>query len=742
MTGVDRRATPRDPAEVRRLLASIVEHSDDAIYGKDLNGIVTSWNASSQRVYGYRAEEILGRSVTLLIPPEYHDDLPDLLRRLRRGEGLQHFETVRVRRDGRRIPVSLTISPIRDDAGGIIGASTIARDISQRRLDESRWRLLAEFGDTLSGILEVDRLLIDIAELLVREVADYCVTYRVDGDAIRRIGMAHRNPADLATIRQLAELPPPQIDDATGVGTVVRTGESALTAEILPQDLLRAAGSDGGYLKTLRLLKPVSSIMIPLGTPGRVIGAITLATTHISERRYTSRDLAFVSELADRAGLALENARLYQASQKELARREAAEESLRRRYEEQRILYQITDAVSRASDLAAIYAKVVEGLRDALDVDRCSILLSDSDETLRFKAWSGLSDGYRAAVEGKIPWKPNSRDPQPVLIPDVAAAEGYDPELRSAAMAEGIRGMAFVPLVFRGKLLGKIGMYFDEPRPLLDTEIELARTIGGTVGFAITKVRDEQSVREAKESAERASEAKSQFLGIMSHELRTPLNAVLGYGDLLLLETKGPLTDGQREQVARIKSSASHQLELVNELLTYTRLEAGREEARMVDVDARRIVTDVIEFVRPQAEAKGLQLRARLSGTPLPIHTDPAKLRQVALNLAGNATKYTESGEVTIRSWCDDDYFYFEVEDTGPGIPPDMLDFIFEPFAQVDQSRTRQAGGTGLGLAIARQFADLLNGEVMVRSELGVGSTFTLILRCSGTGDPDNTAQT
>ena len=731
MSGVDRRATPQDPAEVRRLLASIVEYADAAIYGKDLQGTITSWNASSQRVYGYSADEILGHSVTLLIPHELQDDFPTILDRLRQGDGIQHYETIRVRKDGRRIPVSLTISPILDDNGKITGASTIARDISQRRLDESRWRLLAEFGDTLSGILEVDRLLVDVAELLVREIADFCLTYRLDAGKIRRVGMAHRNPAELPNVRRLGDLAPPTIGDDQGVGQVIRTGGSRLTPDILPGDLARMTGGDTEYLKALQALNPVSSIVIPLGTPGRVIGAVALMTSPISERRYTNRDLAFVSELADRAGLALENARLYQATQEELFRREAAEESLRRRYEEIRILYQITDAVSRASDLEAIYTKAMAGLQDALDVEQSSILLFDSDGVLRFKAWRGLSEEYRNAVEGHSLWRPTNRDPQPVLIPDLASSEDLPAPLKTSSLAENIRGMAFFPLAFRGKLLGKIMLYFKEPRPLLDTEVELARTIGGTVGFAITKVRDEQSVREAKEAAERASEAKSQFLGIMSHELRTPLNAVLGYGDLLLLETRGPLTEGQREQVERIKSSANHQLELVNELLTYTRLEGGREESRMVNVDARRVVSDVIEFVRPQAESKGLRLRSRLTGHPLPIYTDPAKLRQIALNLAGNATKYTETGAVTIRSWCDETNFFFEVSDTGPGIPADKLDFIFEPFAQVDQSRTRQAGGTGLGLAIARQFATLLNGEVLVESEPGAGSIFTLVLPVS-----------
>jgi PAS domain S-box-containing protein len=319
----NRRAAPRDPAEVRRLLASIVDYSDDAIYGKDLDGIITSWNASSQRVYGYTAEEVLGQSVAMLMPPEYRGDLPAVLKRLRSGEGIQHYETVRLHKSGRQIPVSLTISPIRDDVGNIIGASTIARDISQRRLDESRWRLLAEFGDTLSGVLEVDRLLIDIADLLVKEIADFSVSYRVDTDGIHRVGAAHRSADQLPLVKRLTEIAPPRIEERFGVDAVVRTGDALLIPEVQDETLMRAGAHDPRFLEVLRALDPVSAIVIPLGPPGRIIGAVTLATTALSDRRYTERDLVFVSELADRAGLALENARLYQATQAELIRREA-----------------------------------------------------------------------------------------------------------------------------------------------------------------------------------------------------------------------------------------------------------------------------------------------------------------------------------------------------------------------------------------------------------------------------------
>src|SRR5690606_29419480 len=192
-------------------------------------------------------------------------------------------------------------------------------------------------------------------------------------------------------------------------------------------------------------------------------------------------------------------------------------------------------------------------------------------------------------------------------------------------------GLAFIPLVVGGSLVGTLVLYFDAPRELQTDELELARAVASTVAFGIARAADESDIREAKESAERASVAKSQFLGVMSHELRTPLNAVVGYSELLLLETKGPLNPEQRQQLDRILISARHQLELVEELLTYTRLEAGREEPKWLETDVRRIINDVVQLVRAEAEGKGLDLRVEFSASSLVLVTDPAKLRQIAL---------------------------------------------------------------------------------------------------------------
>jgi PAS domain S-box-containing protein len=706
------------------LLSAIVESSDDAILTKDLDGTITSWNAGAERIYGYSAAEMIGRSVASLVPPGREDEIPALLARLRGGERIKHFETERVARDGRRLHVSLTISPLLDRTGSVIGASTIARDITDRRHEAKRWRLFSALGAAIARAPDLEHLHDDLARLLTGDLADYCTTYLRDGGRIRRLGCAHRLPEMEPLLARLDELAPPAVKDAHGVGAVVRTREPVLDngtgLSLLPNTV------DPEYRRCMESLAPISTMLLPLVARGRSIGALALSTSAASGKRFGKEDLELGVALADRAALALDNMRLYGEARAELKRRAGAEKQLTRRYQQLQVLYRMTEAVGRAGAAEEIYEQALDGLRFSLDVERASILLFDEDGVMRFRAWRGLSDGYRQAVEGHSPWTPDAVEPSPIVIPDVASARDFDPGLKETILAEGIRAVAFIPLVFRGRLLGKFMLYFNTPRTLDIEEVGMARTIASTIGFAITRARDEQSVRDAKESAERASEAKSQFLGIMSHELRTPLNAVLGYAELLLLETKGTLTDGQREQLERIQVSARHQLELVEELLTYTRLEAGREEPRLISSDVRRIVADVIEFVRPEAEAKRLSLCAEVPDAPLISYTDPAKLRQIALNLASNAIKYTDSGEVVFQLREEDAHLSLEVRDTGPGIPGDMLEYIFEPFARVDESRTRITSGTGLGLAIARRLASLLGGTVEVESRHGQGSIFSL----------------
>jgi PAS domain S-box-containing protein len=258
---------------------------------------------------------------------------------------------------------------------------------------------------------------------------------------------------------------------------------------------------------------------------------------------------------------------------------------------------------------------------------------------------------------------------------------------------------------------------------------------------AVNAAREE--AEEARRQAEDANRAKSLFLATMSHEIRTPINAVMGYVDLLDLELAGPLTEQQRAQLGRIRSSNMHLLGIIDEVLDFSRLEAGRISLAHRAGRVLAPVEAALQMVAMQAQAKGVELSDSVSAfaADVPYWGDEDRVRQVLVVLLSNAVKFTPArGRITVSAGTAEKpspdaqlqgsgpWVYVRVEDTGPGIPPERLAAIFEPFEQADMTLTRQHGGTGLGLTIAKRLAMVMGGDLTVRSEPGVGSVFFLWL--------------
>jgi signal transduction histidine kinase len=237
--------------------------------------------------------------------------------------------------------------------------------------------------------------------------------------------------------------------------------------------------------------------------------------------------------------------------------------------------------------------------------------------------------------------------------------------------------------------------------------------------------------------AEQASLAKSQFIATMSHELRTPLNAILGYVDLLMLGVPEPVAEPAQQHIGRIRTSARHLLQLIDSILSFARMEAGREEIHLETVDLRHLTRDSVELLEPLARRRGLDFDCHVPDTAVAVQTDSAKVRQILFNLISNAIKFTDQGRVGVRMETAKEHAVIHVQDTGVGIAEDELARIFEPFRQVEGSLTRSAGGTGLGLSVARNLADLLGGTLSVESRVGSGSTFTLRLPMDGEAAAD-----
>lgn len=232
----------------------------------------------------------------------------------------------------------------------------------------------------------------------------------------------------------------------------------------------------------------------------------------------------------------------------------------------------------------------------------------------------------------------------------------------------------------------------------------------------------------ARKEAESANQARAEFVATVSHELRTPLNAVLGYTELLQDGVPVEVPDEAQRTLERIDASARHLHRLIDEILSFSRLEAGQERIRTEPVSMDELLEEVEAIIEPMAGQKGLTFETVADEAPDGVETDPSKIRQILLNLLGNAVKFTEEGRVGLTVWREDQIVVFRVEDTGPGIPEDQQKRIFEEFTQVDQSSTRNKGGTGLGLAVSSRLVQLLGGELTVKSEVGKGSVFEVRL--------------
>ena len=679
----------QSPELARYWLAAIIESADDAIISKTLEGIITSWNEGAERIFGYTADEVIGKSITILIPKGHEGEEPAILAKLRAGQRVEHFETVRVRKDGRLIDISLTISPIRGPEGEIVGASKIARDITEQRLARQD---LDEASERL-------RLALDASHL-----GDWA--WDVKTDVVTMSETAARildiPPGPQITWREMRELLHPEDRDRAKVAV-----EEALANHTDYDVEYRVSRNSDSEVW-------ISAKGRGVYADGEIVGM-----------------LGFIQDITDR---------------------KATEETLREQAEALRTLNEVGQIISAELDLHNTVQAVTNAATELIGARFGSFfynVLNEDGASYLLYTIAGVP--REAFAHFPMPrstdlFGPTFRGEGVVRIDDVKKDPRYGKNSPYYGMPEGhlpVTSYLAVPVISRsGEVLG--GLFFGHPEPGVFTERDEMTVFGlaSQAAIAMDNARLYEAAKKARteaeyaaaqnerlyKQAEESSRLKEEFLATISHELRTPLSAILGWARMLRL---GQLSqENTVKALDTIERNARAQAQLVDDLLDVSRIITGKLRMDVRPADPNAFIDAAVEAVRPAADAKGVRVQKVIDTGAITIPGDPARLQQVVWNLLSNAIKFTpRGGRVQIRSERVNSHLDIVVSDTGQGISADFLPHVFDRFRQADQKTSRQHGGMGLGLAIVRHLVELHGGTVSAASQgEGKGATFTVSL--------------
>lgn len=773
ITTLRARTEHKQVESLRSQMAAILESSHDAIIGKTLDGIITHWNKGAEQLYEYSADEIIGQPITVLVPAPHHGEIHEFLQRIRNGETVIVHETERIRKNGSKIHVALTLSPIKDADGNITGISTIARDVTEKKQAEEKLRRASVYNRSLIEA-SLDPLLTispegkitdanrateeatgrDRSELIGTDFSDYFTepakardvyqqvfrkgsvtdyplairhqdgqityvlynanVYHDEAGEVLGVFAAARNITErklaeeqlqrsqygLAESQRIAHLGNWDLDlvhdRLTWSDEIYRIFEidrekfgasyEAFLDRIHPDDRKRV---NKAYTESVKNKKPYDIIHRLLMPDGRVKYVNEKCETYYDEDGKPLRSTGTVHDITERHTAELELAQL----------------SVQNRL--------ILDSAGEG-----IYGLDIDG--------RCTFVNPAAAKLLGFRAEELINQNSHALFHHTRP------DGSPYLQKQCPVHAAYKQGLIHRGMDLYWRkdGSSFpvefvsTPIIEAGKPTGAVVMFSDITERKRAEE-ELRRY----------KDHLEEEVQQrtadlvlARNAADAANQAKSVFLANMSHELRTPLNAILGFSTML--RTDPALPEKLRQNIDIINRSGEHLLTLINDVLEMAKIEAGRVQLEHAAFDLGGMVRDVTDMMQIRAQEKGLRLLIdQDSRFPRYIIGDEARLRQVLINLLGNAVKFTQQGGVTLRLGTKKNkisHLRIEVEDSGPGIPPEDQPRIFEPFIQLDDQGANK--GTGLGLSITRQFVEMMGGKITLQSTVGKGSLFRVEL--------------
>ena len=406
----------------------------------------------------------------------------------------------------------------------------------------------------------------------------------------------------------------------------------------------------------------------------------------------------------------------------------SAEESERRAER----LQAATEAFTGALSLSEVANLIVEQALAALGAQSGALAAVEADRaSIRVIAQRGIDSpgATTTSLSAPLPLSTAIRETRPVLLAGPADVARDYPASESVQDEDAARAIAAFPMVIGGRTIGGLLVRFDGSHELSSADRAFMNALSRIAAEAFERARLFDAERQARAAAEAANRAKAAFLASMSHELRTPLQAALGFAQLMRGGVYGPVTEQQSEALERVERSQLHLRRLIDDILDFARLEAGRVRIDVEPVVLEELMQDVVRLVGPNAAKKQLLLATKVPPDGQAVLGDRQRLLQILLNLVGNAIKFTQSGgRVSIEATTDEARVFIRVHDTGVGIPPDRLHAVFEPFVQVDDALTRTVEGAGLGLSISRDLARAMGGDITVQSEVARGSTFTVEL--------------
>ena len=652
--------------EAQSLLAAIVASSEDAIVSKTLDGIITSWNKGAEQLFGYRADEAIGQSIQLIVPPELRDQEADVLDRLRRGERIEHWDVERMRKDGTRLQVSVRISPVRDRHGHIIGASKTARDITSRKAWEQSLLRAGEAQRLLVGIHDASRGLEDAAivmrEIVTRVGQHFNVTRCAYGEVdteTETIDISRGYTRDLPTV---AGRYPLNVFGPLMVGEL-KNGRTVVIEDVRTEPLT----DDARARETYARMQVVSLVCAPLVRGGRLVAILVMCDS--VPRKWAPDDAALLEQVAERTLFVVESARAAAA------------------------------------------------LRENRDV------LALAMSAGRMGAWT------RDLVNDDIWWSPELArllgfDPENTAPTRPLIYSTFHPEDVGAVeheVSEAIREHRDFSIAFRFRHFstGEWRWLDAKGRAIYGADGSPQKLFG--LGIDIT---DRQRAVEALKEADRR---KDEFLATLAHELRNPL-APISSGLHILRTSQDSGQRSIALQI--MERQIGQMVRLVDDLLDVARITTGKVEVRHEPLDLAAAINDAVETSQPVLGARAPNLTVTPASEPVYVNGDRTRLAQVFANLLNNSQKYSEAGQpITITLAREGNDAVVRVKDTGIGIHPEMLPRVFDMFRQADRTGGRSRGGLGIGLSLVKRIVDLHGGTVTAHSEgLGLGSEFIVRL--------------